>query len=65
LKPLVFALHGQDKLSAALAVLLGGETGHLTSASFARLVTLNTIPHPSNAIDLSEQIAPAITTPQA
>lgn len=34
MKPLVFALHGQDKLSAALAVLLGGETGHLTIRRF-------------------------------
>lgn len=34
MKPLVFALHGQDKLGAALAVLLGGETGHLTIRRF-------------------------------
>ncbi len=34
MKPLVFALHGQDKLGAALAALLGGETGHLTIRRF-------------------------------
>lgn len=34
MKPLIFALHGQDKLSADLAVLLGGETGHLTIRRF-------------------------------
>lgn len=32
------------------------------AAGAARVVTCNTIPHPSNAIDLSEQIAAAITT---
>lgn len=34
MKPLVFALHDQNKLSAALAALLGGETGHLSIRRF-------------------------------
>ncbi len=34
MKPVIFALHGQDMLGAALAALIGGETGDLVTRRF-------------------------------
>jgi ribose-phosphate pyrophosphokinase len=47
------------------AVFAGDAHAELLAAGAGRIVTANTIPHPSNAIDVTPAIADALSGPRA